>query len=80
MFQRRRNYILKGATFKGKNMLPIGSIFFPLIVSPMRIENVFSGHLIEKPQKLSKFFFVFKIPKFAFPGVMIKFDRGSNTS
>ena len=39
MFQCRGNYghVLKGATIKGKNMLPIGSIFFPLKVAPMRI-------------------------------------------
>ena len=34
-------------------MLPIGSIFFPLKVAPMRIENNFKGHLIEKPPKLN---------------------------
>ena len=28
--------ILIGATFKGKNMLPMGSIFFPLIVAPVK--------------------------------------------
>ena len=32
---------LKSATIKGKNMPPIGSIFFPLKVSPMRIKNNF---------------------------------------
>ena len=37
MFQPRGN-VLKGATIIGKNMLPIGSIFFPLKVTPMRIE------------------------------------------
>ena len=36
---------LKGATIKGKN------VFFPLKVSPMRIENNFKRHLIGKPQK-----------------------------
>ena len=36
-----RNHVLKGATIKGKNMLP-GSIFFPLREAPMRIEN--KGH------------------------------------
>ena len=34
----------KGATIKGKNMLRIGSIFFPLKVAPMRIENNFKGY------------------------------------
>ena len=53
MFQRRGNHILKGATFKGKNMLPIGSIFFPLRVDPMRIENNFKENEIEKPPKLN---------------------------
>ena len=33
MFKRRGNNVLKGATIKGKNMLPIGSIFFPLKVA-----------------------------------------------
>ena len=28
-------------------MLPMGSIFFPLRVAPMRIENNFKRHLIE---------------------------------
>ena len=36
----------------GKNMLPIGSIFFPIIVAPARIDNNFKGHQIEKPQKI----------------------------
>ena len=30
---------LNRATIKGKNMLPIGSIFFPLREAPMRIEK-----------------------------------------
>ena len=34
-------------------MLPMGSIFFPLRVAPMRLENNFKGHLIEKPPKLN---------------------------
>ena len=33
----------KGATFKGKNMLPLVSIFFPLIVALMRIDTNFKG-------------------------------------
>ena len=41
MFQRRGNHLLKGNTIKGKNMLPIGSILFPLKVAPMRIDNNF---------------------------------------
>ena len=44
MLQRRGNHFLKGATIKGKNMLPIGSIFFHLKVAPMRIEKSFKGH------------------------------------
>ena len=43
----------KRATIKGKTMLAIGSIFFSLRVIPMRIENIFKGHLIEKPPKLN---------------------------
>ena len=31
----------------------LGSIFLPLKVAPMRIENNFNGHLIEKPPKLN---------------------------
>ena len=38
MFQYQGNHVLKGATFEGKNMLPIGSIFFPLRVAHVRIE------------------------------------------
>ena len=38
------NHILKGATIKGKNMLPIGSIFFPLKIAPMRIDDNIKGH------------------------------------
>ena len=34
-FHCRGNHVLKGVTIKGKNMLPIGSIFFPLRVAPM---------------------------------------------
>ena len=52
MFQCRGNHVLKGATIKVKNMLPTGSIFFPLKVAPMRIDDNFKGHLIEKPPKL----------------------------
>ena len=45
MCQHRGNHILKGAAIiKGKVMLPIGSIFFPLKVAPMRIENNLKGH------------------------------------
>ena len=43
MFQHRINLVLKGATIKGKNMLPIGSIFFSLIVDHMRTENTCKG-------------------------------------
>ena len=39
-------------TSKGKDMLPIGSIFFPFKVAPMRIDNKFKGHYIEKQPKL----------------------------
>ena len=34
-------------------MLPIGSIFFPLRVATMRIENNIKGHLIERLPKLN---------------------------
>ena len=43
MLKSQGNHILKGATIKGKNMLPIGGIFFPLRVAPMRIENNLKG-------------------------------------
>ena len=36
--------MLKGATIKGKDMLHVGSIFFPLRVVPMRIENDLKEH------------------------------------
>ena len=38
------NHLLKGATIKGKNMLPIGSIFFSLKVAHMRIGDKLKGH------------------------------------
>ena len=41
MCQCTENHVLKGATIKGKNMLPLGSIFFPLRVAPIKIENNF---------------------------------------
>ena len=44
MFQRRGDHVLKGAYIKGKNMFPIGSIFFPLKIAHMKIENNFTGH------------------------------------
>ena len=44
IFQHRRNYLLKVTTIKGKNMLPIESIFFPLKVVPVRLGNNFKGH------------------------------------
>ena len=50
MLQRRGNLLLNGATIKGINMLPIGSIF--LSVAPMRRENNIKGH-IEKLSKLN---------------------------
>ena len=40
IFQRRRNHALKKATIEEKTMLPMGSIFCPLIADPMRIENI----------------------------------------
>ena len=49
-----RSIILKGAT-KGKSMLPTGTIFFPLKISPPRTENNFEGHYIEKLSKSSFF-------------------------
>ena len=39
MFQRRENNVLTGVTLKEKNMFPIGSKLFPLIVATMRIEK-----------------------------------------
>ena len=52
MFQHGGSHTLKDTTIKGKNMLPIGSIFFPLKVVPVRIDNNFKGHLIEKNAKI----------------------------
>ena len=52
MLHHRRTDALKWATIKGKNMLPIGSIFFSLKVAPMRINNNFKEYKIEKPPKL----------------------------
>ena len=47
----RESPVKKGLLLKEKNMLPRGSIFFPFRVAPLRIENNFKGHLIEKPPK-----------------------------
>ena len=44
MFQRRGNKVIKTAIFKGKYMLPMVSIFFPLRVATARIENNIKGH------------------------------------
>ena len=46
MFQHRGNNVLKGATVKGKNMLPIGSIFSPLKVAPKRAQWL-SGSVVD---------------------------------
>ena len=51
MFQHGGSHNLKDTTIKGKNMLLIGSIFFPLKVVPVRIDNNFEGHLIGKTAK-----------------------------
>ena len=44
--------MLKGATIKGKNMLPVESILFPKKVASVKYENNFKGPYIEKPPKL----------------------------
>ena len=64
IFQRQGNHVFKGATIEGKNMLPIGSIFFPLRVAPVRIENNFKGPSIEKlPKiKLCRYLSLLKLP------------------
>ena len=49
MFQRIGNHILIRATIIGK---PMGSIFFPLKLAPIRTDNNFKGVYIEKPSKL----------------------------
>ena len=54
MLQGRENQFLKGATIKGKNMLPMGRIFFPLKVASMRKENNFKGNKNEKWPKITK--------------------------
>ena len=38
----------KGQLFKGKNMLPIGSILFSLKVAPMRTESNLKGIKLER--------------------------------
>ena len=53
MFKRRKKHVLKVAAFKRKNMLPKGSIFFPLKVAPLTKENNYKGYYIEKPPKLN---------------------------
>ena len=52
MLQGSGNHILKSATIKGRNMLLIGSIFFPLRVAPMRIESNFKGYYIGPVKQL----------------------------
>ena len=44
MVKHRGNYVLKAVTIKEKKMLLIGSIFFPLKVDPMRIDNSFKEY------------------------------------
>ena len=41
---KRKECVLHGATFKGKNMLPTGCIFFPLKVAHMGIDINLKGH------------------------------------
>ena len=38
LFQHSENHVLKGATIKGKNVLPTGSTFFPLKEAPLRVD------------------------------------------
>ena len=45
--------MFKGATVKGKNILSIGSMFFPLKVAPKRIDNNIKCHYIEGQPKLN---------------------------
>ena len=40
-----------GALLKGKNLLPCGSKFYPLRMSPMRMENYFKSPLKDGPIK-----------------------------
>ena len=65
MFQGRGNNILKGATIKGKNMLPIGSIFLPLKVVHMRIVNDLKGIKLRNCQiKICQYVSLLKSPNF----------------
>ena len=41
LFPCGEKHSFKGATLKGKNLLPEGSKLFPLRVAPMRIESYF---------------------------------------
>ena len=53
MFYRRVHLVLKGSTIKGKNILPKGSILFPLRVAPWRIDKYsFKCIKLEKNPKL----------------------------
>ena len=52
MFQSQGKHVLKVATIREKNMLPIGSIFFPLIVAPMRVENNLKGIKLKKNEEM----------------------------
>ena len=65
MFQHRGNHILKGATSKGKNMLPKGSIFFPLKVAPVRTEKTLNGVKLRNRQiKLLQYVIILKSSEF----------------
>ena len=53
-------FILIGATFKGKNMLPMGSIHFPLIVAPFKMWKVY----VETKPTIQKMPFEDQIPAY----------------
>ena len=51
MFQRKGNHVLKVATIKGTNMLPIGLYFISSIGWHLENRNYSKGHKITKPPK-----------------------------
>ena len=66
MFLRGGNHGFNGATNKGKNMLPMGSIFFPLNISPIRIETNWKWALKWETAKLKlrQFVRLLQLPNF----------------
>ena len=63
-FQCIGKHVFKVATIIYKNMLPIGSIFFPLKVTPMRIKNNLCNKLRNRQINLRCYVSLLQSPNF----------------